>query len=272
MSEDNFFSEDLNTALLELLDDLVGDRGRVGAAEVLGVNYRTLQHCLVSRRLSRRMREALEHYRSSAPVVVDLPAAAEETGPGEGRGESLEQRVADLESENLALHETIEALSGQLDELRRQVANLEGSGTNLDSSESLDVDEELQGEGSQHSSDHGALEAGVVTLEERPGEEQNLGAAAPRVAEWREAGRRAATANKRVERAEAEVRLLELELRLVEHFRLTLPPDREPWDEATREKQVDLRYKTLLQAREESRKAVMARFWRGFFTFGRWKE
>ena len=272
MSEDNFFSEDLNTALLELLDDLVGDRGRVGAADVLGVNYRTLQHCLESRRLSRRMREALEHYRSSAPVVVDLPATTEETGPGEGQGESLEQRVADLESENRALHETIEALSGQLEELRRQVANLEGPGTNLDSSESLDVDEELRGEGRQHSPDHGALEAGVVTLEERPGEEQNLGVAARRVAEWREAGRRAATANDRVERADAEVRLLELELRLVERFHLTLPPDREPWDEATRKEQVDLRYSALQQAREESRKADLARFWRGFFTFGLWKK
>ena len=272
MSEDNFFSEDLNTALLELLDDLVGDRGRVGAADVLGVNYRTLQHCLESRRLSRRMREALEHYRSSAPVVVDLPAAAEETGPGEGQGESLEQRVSDLESENRALHETIEALAGQLDELRHRVATLEGRETNLDSSESLNVDQELRGEGRQHSPDHGALEAGVVTLEEGPGEEQNLGVAAPRVAEWREAGRRAATANDRVERAEAEVRLLELELRLVERFHLTLPPDTEPWDEATRKEQVDLRYSALQQAREESRKADLARFWRGFFTFGLWKK
>ena len=272
MSEEDFFREDLNTALLELLDDLVGERGRVGAADVLGVNYRTLQHCLNSRRLSRRMREALEHYRSSAPVVVDLLAAAEETGPGEDQGESLEQRVAGLEGENRALREFIEALSGQLEELRHRVATLEGPGTNLDSSESLDVDQELQGEGRQHSPDHGALEAEVVTLEERPGEEQTLGAAARRVAEWREAGRMAATANDRVERADAEVRLLELEVSLVERFHLTLPPDREPWDEATREKQVDLRYKTLLQAREESRKAVMARFWRGFFTFGRWKE
>ena len=272
MNEDNFFREDLNTALLELLDDLVGDRGRVGAADVLGVNYRTLQHCLNSRRLSRRMREALEHYRSSAPVVVDLPAATEETGPGEGQGESLEQRVAGLEGENWALQETIEVLAGQLDELRHRVATLEGRETNLDSSEPLAVDHELRGEGRQRSPDHGALEAGVVTLEERPGEEQTLGAAAPRVAEWREAGRMAATANKRVERADAEVRLLELEVSLVEHFRLTLPPDREPWDEATREKQVDLRYTALLQAREGSRKAVMARFWRGFFTFGLWKE
>ena len=272
MSEDKFFSEDLNTALLDLLDDLVGDRGRVRATEALGVNYRTLQHCLDSRRLSRRMREALEQYRRSAPVVVDLPAETEETGPGEGQGESLEQRVAGLEGENRALQETIEALAGQLDELRHRVANLEGPGTNRAGSESLDVDHELRGEGSQHSPDHGALEAGVVTLEERPGEEQNLGAAAPRVAEWREAGRRAATANNRVERADAEVKRLELEVSLVERFHLTLPPDTEPWDEATREKQVDLRYTALQQAREESRKADMALFWRGFFTFGRWKE
>ena len=79
--------------------------------------------------------------------MVDLPATTEETGPGEGQGESLEQRVADLESENRALHETIEALSGQLEELRRQIATLEGPGTNLDSSDSLDVDQELRGEG-----------------------------------------------------------------------------------------------------------------------------
>ena len=272
MSEGNFFSEDLNTALLELLDDLVGDRGRVGAADVLGVNYRTLQHCLESRRLSRRMLEALEYYRSSAPVVVDLPSAAEEAGPEEGQGESLEQRVAGLEGENRALRESIEALGSQLDELRHQVANLEGPRTNRSGSEPLAVDQDLQGEGSQHSSDYGALEAGVVTLEERPGEELTLGAAAPRVAEWREAGRRAATANNRVERAEAEVKRLELEVSLVERFHLTLPPDTEPWDEATREKQVDLRYTALRQAREESRKADMALFWRGFFTFGRWKE
>ena len=272
MSEYDVFGEDLNTALLELLDDLVGDRGRVGAADVLGVNYRTLQHCLESRRLSRRMREALEHYRSSAPFVADLPAATEETGPGEGQGESLEQRVADLEGENRALRETIEALAGQLEEYRRRMANLEGPETNRAGSEPPAVDQELQGEGCQHSSDHGALKAGVVTLEERPGEEQILGAAALRVAEWREASRRAATANKRVERAEAEVRRLELELRLVEHFHLTLPPDRKPWDEATRKEQVDLRYSGLQQAREESRKADMAGFWRGFFTFGRWKE
>ncbi len=261
-------SEDLNTALLELLDDLVVDRGRVGAADVLGVNYRTLQHCLNRRRLSRRMREALEHYRSSAPVVVDLPAAAEETGPGEDQGQSLEQRVADLEGENRALQENIEALAGQLDELKDQVATLEGPGTNRAGGEPLAADQELRGEGCQHSSDHGALEAGVVTLEERPGEEQNLGVAAPRVAEWREASRMAATAKDRVERAEAEVKRLELEVSLVERFHLTLPPDREPWDEATREKQVDLGYLALRQAREESRKADMALFWRGFFTFG----
>ena len=170
------------------------------------------------------------------------------------------------------LGDPIEALAGQLDELNGQVPNLEEPGTNRAGGEPLAADQELRWEGCQHSSDHGALEAGVVTLEERPGEEQTLGAVARRVAEWREASRMAATANNRVERADAEVKRLELELRLVEHFRLTLPPDREPWDEAKRKERVDLGYKALRQAREESRKADLARFWRGFFTFGLWKK
>ena len=272
MIEDNFDREDPDTLLLELLDDLVGDRGRVGAADVLGVNYRTVQHGLASRRLTRRMREALERYRSSAPVVVDVPAPAEETGLGEDQGKSLEDQVASLEGENQALRETCEALAGQLVEMGRRIAILEGTATQPDGSSPVDVDQEGQGEGRQHSPDHGAHETGVVTLEERSGEVGALGAAASRVSEWREAVRRAAIAGSRVERAEAQVRRLELELRLVEYYRLTLPPDTEPWDEATREEQVDLRYSALQQAREELRKADVARFWRGFFTLGLWKK
>ena len=36
--------------LLDLLDALVNDRGRVAAAEALGVNYRTMMACYDSRR------------------------------------------------------------------------------------------------------------------------------------------------------------------------------------------------------------------------------
>ena len=38
--------------LLELLDALVNDRGRVATAEALGVNYRTMMACYDSRHVS----------------------------------------------------------------------------------------------------------------------------------------------------------------------------------------------------------------------------
>ena len=51
--------------LLDLLDALVNGRGRVAAAEALGVNYRTMMACYDSRRVSRRMRKALEEFRDT---------------------------------------------------------------------------------------------------------------------------------------------------------------------------------------------------------------
>ncbi len=44
---------------MDLLDAVVAERGRVPAAEALGVNYRTLAFCCDSRQVSRRMRQAL---------------------------------------------------------------------------------------------------------------------------------------------------------------------------------------------------------------------
>ena len=46
--------------LMERLKELARQRGRVKAAQLLGVNFRTLAASLESGKLSRRMREALE--------------------------------------------------------------------------------------------------------------------------------------------------------------------------------------------------------------------
>ena len=49
------------------------------------------------------------------------------------------------------LGDPIEALAGQLDELKGQVPNLEEPGTNRAGGEPLSVDQELRWEGCQHS-------------------------------------------------------------------------------------------------------------------------
>ena len=49
--------------LLDLLDALVNDRGPTGAAGALVVNCRTVPRCQRSRRVSQRMRQALQEFR-----------------------------------------------------------------------------------------------------------------------------------------------------------------------------------------------------------------
>ena len=94
--------------LLDLLDALVNDRGKVAAAEALGVNYRTLAACYDSRHVSRRMRRALEEHRNVAIVDGDDPAG-DDAGDVSKKLAALEERVTALEEENHALKETVEA-------------------------------------------------------------------------------------------------------------------------------------------------------------------
>ena len=58
-------------ALLDMLDALVEERGRVPAAEVLRVNYRTLALCCDSRQVSRRIRRALVGFRNAGGTCGD---------------------------------------------------------------------------------------------------------------------------------------------------------------------------------------------------------
>ena len=265
-----------DAALWGLLEALIGDQGRVGATEKLGVNYRTLQNCLDSRRLTRRMREALQEFGNLAPVVGKQPAVGGEAGSHEEpvkslaqlmsnleaeieelreTGGALAQRVAHLEAENRELQETSESQTAHLKDVDRWVGAL--------------VKEELRTgiwkkmwSGRRGADKVGSIagfadrpKPGVVTLNHQVGEEKALGAAAPLVAEWREVSWRAATSEVGVERAEAESRRLELEINLISEFCLTLPPETEPLDFSTGQDPCFGRRASLVDASKESRKA-----------------
>ena len=111
--------------LLDLLDAPVEERGRVPAAQVLGVNYRTLALCCDYRQVSRRMRRASVEERDR---VED---GGRETVVGDGHGPpnegvmALRQRVAELENENAELRELADEQALQLEELTRRLAALE---------------------------------------------------------------------------------------------------------------------------------------------------
>ena len=91
------------------LDTLVDDRGRVAAAEALGVNYRTVARCQQSRRVSRRMRQVLQ----------DTCDDAADIGAGDTVGDDAEETVeygsAALELENRTLREMVQAQAEEME-------------------------------------------------------------------------------------------------------------------------------------------------------------
>jgi len=115
-------------------------------------------------------------------------------------------------------------------------------------------------------------DAGVVTLEEQLDEDFAFGPAAALVAEWRRLRTAGAQNVSRVDRAKDAVRRWELEARMLGEYRLTLPPDTYPLDDARRSDHVRWRRDALAEARRELGRARRASLLKWVFTLGRWRR
>ncbi len=242
--------------LLDLLDALVNDRGKVAAAEALGVNYRTMVTCHESRHVSRRMRKALAEFRDKHVDGGD--AQDDEAGDIVARVTALEERVAAMEEAYGALVETVEAQARQLTDLERNAGGSE-DGAEEEKREPSKPDPVGDNDGQRKEwqpprRDHGRPDAGVVTLEEQPDEEHAFGPAAQLVAEWRSLRTQGETAGSRVDRAWASVRRWELEIAMLSDYGLTLPPETEPLDASRREDHLRWRKEALAAALAKARR------------------
>ena len=256
--------------LLDLLDALVEERGQVAAAQALGVNYRTMTNCHDSRRVSRRMRQALEKFRDEREAGGDQDGAAVDgDGETEAAMEALARRVAALEVENRQLKEMVEA-QGTLSK------PLERSGDRVEERERLWGECEPVGAGDDQGQRRpprrrsGLADVGVVTLEAQPDEEDAFGPAAPLVAEWRELRVGVGSGRSRIDRAGASVRRWGLEIAMLRDFHLTLPPETEPLDASRREDHLRWREDALTEARRELARAKRMRLLRRVLTLGLW--
>ena len=263
---------DADQPLLDLLDALVSDRGRTATARALGVNYRTMMNCYDSRRVSRRMREALQEFRDAQNAGDDGPGVVEGDGRGEDAAETWEDRSAALEQENRELRETVEAQAEELVALRRQVADLQEREQMPSREPAVDGGRGQPGNWRPPRRGHGLPDAGVVALEEQPDEEHAFGPAAALVAEWRELRTRNEAGLGRVDRAGTAVRRWELEAAMLREFHLTLPPETAPLDELRRKDHVRWREEALAEARRELGRARRARLLRRVVTLGLWRK
>ena len=213
----------------------MNDRGRTAAAEALGVNYRTVARCQQSRRVSRLMRQVLVEFRDSQDVGDGGPPIVDGDGAAEDVEDTAELRVAALQLENRELRETAEDQAEELETLGGRVAELEEWAQDPGKTDAIEGSGKQPEDWRPLQRGQGSPDAGVVTLEEQPDEAHFLGTAAPLVVEWRNLRTGGDQAVSRVERAAAQVRRWELEVKMLRDWQLTLPPEMEPLDASRRQ-------------------------------------
>ena len=246
---------------LALLDDLVTARGRKGAAETLGVDRRTLAANVDSGMLTAQMREAVDRML----LLGDAAVVARE----EKRFAGLERRLEALEGEVRAVGE----MNSRLDEIDRAVGKavhrvslVEERLVEIEVSEATD---EAGQPGDPARRSHERPYPGVVTPEPLPDDMAVYGEAAVSVDEWRRL--KASHPATRNRPARVEERMLELEIAMIDGFKLTLPPETYPWDGLSRADQVYWRRKALQDVHRRRVRQDLRRFVRRVLTLGLWR-
>ena len=250
--------------LMEQLKELARQRGRVKAAQMLGVNFRTLAASIESGKLTRRMREALEKIAKTDEGFDDAAGDADDDS-----GE-LVQRVEALEEDVGSLRKIVEEQEDGMRELAQRVEKLEAAQHEVkwtNSVEGLVVAPEANDPSASELRQTSPL---VLTLESQDGEAQALGPAAALVNEWRILRTGENAAKDRVAQAKAEERRWELEIALIEEFGLTLPPETTPLNATDRETHLAWRRESLRRARRVRVRAERFVLARRILTLGLW--
>ena len=256
--------------LTALLADVMEELGQVRAARKLGVDRKTLWRCRNSGRLTPRLSDALERML----LEQDLSAAMRQ---GE-RVVELERQVAELQGELRAVREAVEGRDDVLGEehavamrkFERRLARLESTAGAEAESKTAAVPDDRPG-----AEPFRRIYRDLVTEEAEPGEERVYGEAAPVVVDWREAKaayRHAVEKGTALQRADATIRVLELEIELIEGHELTLPPRTYPWDMSERLDEVWGRRHSLDMAHVHRNRALLRRWLLRVLTCGLWRK
>ena len=254
--------------LVEFLRKLVEAEGRTRAAEMVGVNYRTLVNAEESGELTGRMSDALE--------LMLLTAS----GPVEPNQDGKSDRLDRLEAELNAL---AKELRGGLREIRAAVAGqTEAAGqTQPPAAEAKEegagrsetrAAPPVAGLGSKKSFRLRRLEPEVVTAEPAEDDAEVYGAAWPLVEEWRELRTGHPNQGRTLSWLTTEERLLVLELAMLEEHGLTLPPETQALRGFGRNGQTTHRWKALADTRVRLRKRKLLRWVRTVLTLWLWRK
>ena len=257
--------------LMSLLQDLVKEKGRRGAARALGVDHRTVAASMEEGRLSKRVRGALE--------FALLTGADPEAARQRERVKALEERMVSLEERAEAGHAELrrvveDGIAGLREDysqamrlIEKRLAALEssqeGPGT---SKETAKVTEKPIAKPAWRQY------RDLVTLEPEPREGQIYGDATPLIVEWRQVMTEFRGAKTKLRKVVAEERLLELEIEMIDKHGLTLPHRTYPWNSSERRNEVRRKQQVLEEVRVDRARAQLRLWLRRVFTLGLWRN
>ena len=262
--------------LMSLLQEQVRDHGRRKAAEILGVDRRTLDTSLDQGVLTRRIRGALEKALQSG---VGSAAAQQRD-----RNDRLADRLGDLEG--LVGEQGEEMLAGRraaeeaIREMREEQAQafrkLERALAQLNSNQGGDGNEAqpkmaVAGPQARGTAKLRREYPELVTLEADEDDQDVFGDAWPLIQEWRELKETHPDKGKGLTWLVTEERFLALELALLEDHGMTLPPARFPLRGFDRNGQTGWRRKALDDTRRALRRRMLLAWARQVLTLGRWR-
>ncbi len=266
----------------EFLRDLVRQEGKMEAAELLGVNHKTLTRAEESGEITGRMSDAIE-------LLLRRADDAEVSRLRETVG-ALEARVAKLEC-GPVMPDAAEADGQGAGESGRAET---GGGDKADTRAQHEKDAEVQPEGEKPGEGAGRSETGaaprmvrlravnpdtlrpldpeIVTVEPADDDHEVYGEAWPLVEEWRRLREGHPVQGRTLSWLENEERLLVLELAMLEEHGLTLPPEKQPLRGFGRDGQTTHRWKALAGTRVRLRKRRILRRVRTVLTLWLWRK
>ena len=247
---------------MALLREVVADKGRIQAADLLGVNYKTLKRVVESGRLTPLVRDALERFQ----LPHDGASAAirpERVGALERRIDRIEGRLTTLTKERRASSHGPDGGGGDAVASRAEARPAPPPQTSESSAG------EPAGVAGMRSRAPAALRRPfpeVVIVEPGDDDAEVYGEAWPLVEEWRHLRSTHRNHGVGVRWLETEARLLHLELAMLEEHGLTLPPETQPLRGFARRGQTTWRKAAL---HDTERALAWARL-RRVLTFGLW--
>ena len=246
------------------LRELVREEGKMEAAELLGVNYKTLVRAEETGKITGRMGDALERLLGTGddPEVAKL---RERVDALEGGVEALAKELRDGLGE---IRDAVAGSAGSQGQDQAQDGNHDDGAGRSETGAAPPV----AGLRPRKPFTERRLDPEVVTEEPAEDDQEVYGDAWPLVEEWRRLRADHPHRGKSLSWLTTEERLLVLELAMLEEHGLTLPPEKQPLRGFGRKGQTTHRWKALADTRVALRKRKLLRWVRKVLTLWLWRK